>query len=322
MRLVLLVAAVAAFLLVFGCSGMQPSFACNKPYIQVGSVCCLDQNNNSICDKDEQAQPQANPPVTVPSQGAGAQANQTANTLPAGAGGETDLSYAEWKAPGGSITLQVPEGWKASEKQVDKCTVSWAVRNPQGTGSAFMNNQIMVFKSEEARTMYKSYGMTGIDSVPINGYLGAEQALSNVIAPLSGSGTVKVLSRDAVLGSQFSQAVCIAGLAACDAQVFEAAFEYKGTAMRGYYLVQTYDFGEGTAWWINLWGYEAPAADWEKSVGTLEKIFTSVKVTEEWAAKCGGSSGGAEGVIGEVIKSRQAASEKSAEEWDKYIRGE
>ncbi len=26
---------------------------CNKPYILVGTTCCLDQNDNSICDKDE-----------------------------------------------------------------------------------------------------------------------------------------------------------------------------------------------------------------------------------------------------------------------------
>ena len=27
---------------------------CNKPYILVGTTCCLDQNNNNICDSDEQ----------------------------------------------------------------------------------------------------------------------------------------------------------------------------------------------------------------------------------------------------------------------------
>ena len=26
---------------------------CNKPYILVGASCCLDMNNNSICDSDE-----------------------------------------------------------------------------------------------------------------------------------------------------------------------------------------------------------------------------------------------------------------------------
>ncbi len=34
---------------------MAPSsqIVCNKPYILVGTSCCLDENNNSICDKDE-----------------------------------------------------------------------------------------------------------------------------------------------------------------------------------------------------------------------------------------------------------------------------
>lgn len=288
MRLVLLVAAVAAFLLVFGCAS-PPA---------------------------QQTPQGANQSVSAPVEVVNASA-------PAGAGaGEAGLSYKEWKAPDGSITLQVPEGWKASEKQVDKCTVSWAVLNPEGTASAFMNNQIMVLKSEDARAMYKSYGMTGIDNVPVAGYLGAEEALSDVVAPLSGSTNLKMLSRDAALSSQFSQAVCISGLAACDAKVFEAAYDYKGTKMRGYYLVQSYDFGEGTTWWINVWGYEAPGEGWEKTAATLEKIFTSIKVTDEWAGKCGASSGGDAGVIGEVTRSRQDAAEKAAEEWDKYIRGE
>ncbi len=30
---------------------------CNKPYILVGSACCLDQNDNGICDKDEKGLP-------------------------------------------------------------------------------------------------------------------------------------------------------------------------------------------------------------------------------------------------------------------------
>ncbi len=29
------------------------NFECNSPYIQVGSECCLDKNDNNICDKDE-----------------------------------------------------------------------------------------------------------------------------------------------------------------------------------------------------------------------------------------------------------------------------
>ena len=298
-RPVILVLAVvlSLFLAVFGCAGEQPSQ--QTPPLQ-------SQPNQT---EQQQASEAQNSSVRAAAGGAGA-------------GEEAGLAFGEWKAPDGSITLQVPEGWTANEKQADKCSVNWAVRDPAGTSSAFMNNQIMMFKSEGARAMYKSYGMTGIDNAPVSGYLGAEQAMQQIIAPLSGSSKVKVLSRDATLSLQFSQAACIAGLAACDAQVFEAAFDHDGMAMRGYYLVQTYDFGEGTTWWINLWGYEAPAAEWEKSVGTVEKIFTSAAYTEAWAAKCGKSPSEAETVIGEVVKSRQAASEKSAEEWDRYIRGE
>ena len=31
----------------------EKAVVCNKPYIRVGLECCLDQNSNSICDKDE-----------------------------------------------------------------------------------------------------------------------------------------------------------------------------------------------------------------------------------------------------------------------------
>ena len=41
-------------LFVVGC-GRQAltTTTCNKPYIVVGTECCLDQDDNSICDKDE-----------------------------------------------------------------------------------------------------------------------------------------------------------------------------------------------------------------------------------------------------------------------------
>ena len=32
---------------------IRQEVTCNPPYIKVGTSCCLDQNNNSICDKDE-----------------------------------------------------------------------------------------------------------------------------------------------------------------------------------------------------------------------------------------------------------------------------
>ncbi len=46
---------VFAFVVVFlaGCILPQPEVVCNKPYIKVGTSCCLDVNDNKICDDHE-----------------------------------------------------------------------------------------------------------------------------------------------------------------------------------------------------------------------------------------------------------------------------
>ena len=38
---------------IVGCFNKEKQIVCNKPYILVGVECCLDKNDNSICDKDE-----------------------------------------------------------------------------------------------------------------------------------------------------------------------------------------------------------------------------------------------------------------------------
>lgn len=38
---------------IFLVSGCVKEVTCSKPYIQVGTDCCLDSNDNSMCDKDE-----------------------------------------------------------------------------------------------------------------------------------------------------------------------------------------------------------------------------------------------------------------------------
>jgi len=45
---------IISFILISGFNGCQ-KVICNKPYIQVGTECCLDNNDNAICDKDESA---------------------------------------------------------------------------------------------------------------------------------------------------------------------------------------------------------------------------------------------------------------------------
>jgi len=47
---------VVAVMSVLGCLGAQTAkepFKCERPYLQVGTDCCLDKNFNNICDKDE-----------------------------------------------------------------------------------------------------------------------------------------------------------------------------------------------------------------------------------------------------------------------------
>ena len=45
---------LALIVLISGC-GEQAQPTCNPPYILVGTGCCLDQNDNNICDSDETA---------------------------------------------------------------------------------------------------------------------------------------------------------------------------------------------------------------------------------------------------------------------------
>lgn len=236
--------------------------------------------------------------------------------------GATEPQFSEWKAPDGSITLQVPTGWTASEKQADTCTVNWGVQDPAGTSSAYMTNEIIVLKSEYAHQLYAQYGVTGLANAPLSAYLTAEQAVPQIIAPISGATNVQIVAWDAEATQFFARAACTVGFAACDAQVFEATYDNKGTQMRGKYMVHTYDFGEGTTWWINVWGYTAPADSWNKTKGTLEKIFSSAKYTDSWAQNCKQNAAQTSGVVNQVVKDRQAASDRTTAAWDAYIRGE
>ena len=47
MKKIIILLGLTLFLL--GCQ----KIVCNEPYIRVGEGCCLDENNNKICDKDE-----------------------------------------------------------------------------------------------------------------------------------------------------------------------------------------------------------------------------------------------------------------------------
>ena len=46
-----------SIIFISGCASSNNQIVCNKPYIQVGTECCLDENSNNICDKDEAQKP-------------------------------------------------------------------------------------------------------------------------------------------------------------------------------------------------------------------------------------------------------------------------
>ncbi len=60
-KTILVLLVVALLLFIIGCKDNSitgGTIVCNKPYILVGMDCCLDKNDNSICDKDEIDVPQ------------------------------------------------------------------------------------------------------------------------------------------------------------------------------------------------------------------------------------------------------------------------
>ena len=54
-------------LIISGCNLNRPT--CDKPYILVGNTCCLDQNSNSICDKEDVKEELFNEPATYQGNG-------------------------------------------------------------------------------------------------------------------------------------------------------------------------------------------------------------------------------------------------------------
>jgi len=75
-NLIILGLVLGIFVFLSGCVE-QPT--CNSPYILVGSSCCLDTNNNSICDSDDAVAGTGN---ATPATGNGTQDNVTGGQLP------------------------------------------------------------------------------------------------------------------------------------------------------------------------------------------------------------------------------------------------
>ena len=69
------------FVLLLSACGKEDTFICNKPYIQVGNECCLDQNTNKICDIDEQPQEPKTTEEPQPEANVEIQGDQTVDDL-------------------------------------------------------------------------------------------------------------------------------------------------------------------------------------------------------------------------------------------------
>ena len=65
MKRIILFLMLSLTLFLVACQPMEVT--CNSPYIKVGTSCCLDENDNSICDNDEEIVQQKNEIASVSS---------------------------------------------------------------------------------------------------------------------------------------------------------------------------------------------------------------------------------------------------------------
>lgn len=91
-NIALMALAIGFFIFLSGCIDGQPE--CNPPYILVGTECCLDLNNNMVCDSDETA-----PPANITQ-------NQTQDTEP----GTLNQTQAQNQTQTGNTTQETANG--------------------------------------------------------------------------------------------------------------------------------------------------------------------------------------------------------------------
>ncbi|MBD3259631.1 hypothetical protein GF371_03285 [Candidatus Woesearchaeota archaeon] len=65
-KLMILFSVIVAGLFLVSCAPAEKPIVCDPPYILVGNECCLDENNNGICDVDEAPEIPAPAPVPAP----------------------------------------------------------------------------------------------------------------------------------------------------------------------------------------------------------------------------------------------------------------
>ena len=108
----MMLSCVGVVVLLSGClnnlTGGESKIVCNKPYIRVGSSCCLDQNGNGICDKDESSSPQGESSQTTLAPSTGG--TPTTTIVSAGGAPTTVPSGTPTTVPSGVTPTTIPSG--------------------------------------------------------------------------------------------------------------------------------------------------------------------------------------------------------------------
>ena len=132
MRTKIILLVIFSLLFLYGCTANQTTdnqtqVTCNAPYIRFGTSCCLDQNNNQICDTDENTPAKKPPPKTN---------TQPQTSMPTESPPATtnDLSYSKGTCP----TLKNGENDNFASDGLQRRFVLNLPSNPSGAPVLFV----------------------------------------------------------------------------------------------------------------------------------------------------------------------------------------
>lgn len=140
----ILVLAVIGVILVSGCA--KEEVTCNPPYIKVGTSCCLDQNNNSICDEDKAERNQSSATGKIIEKGP----PQPEKTVPSC----TDECSSKWTKCVGYEYYECGDydddsclEWSSGETTVGKCNVECKLDLDCGSGEECKDYKCVLVKT-------------------------------------------------------------------------------------------------------------------------------------------------------------------------------
>ena len=152
------------FFLLSGCTTTQPKttsnpLVCNSPYILVGTSCCLDQNANNICDRDEV--PMQTSPVN---QSLPKPSIQSSSTLPIGT-----ATFSSACQCGSQSAVDHEPGTKTTCKcaQITGCqgvadtTVRLKITEPTGV----VKGTVILGTGTGGGSFYESFGQPAVNNI-------------------------------------------------------------------------------------------------------------------------------------------------------------